>query len=253
MSKRGTVEKVKSGEADYFISNRKDSKGKKIYAADLPDYLKTERKARTPSIETVNEAASARKLRELSNNRTELDKLSLDFERGIVTKKALDSPEFAKIIGEKVAPEIEKLTLDLVNKFKAETGEALKGVEDVTKNLGQRVADLKKDFEQISKITSKVGPMVESSAEEMTESREFFMRQVERLKNTTDALIRQSAGTTNENIKTFNNAVDSIVKTAVSAIKSASPLAPPPIPQTPSQVETAALAQNAANNPPNLP
>lgn len=153
IKKTGTLEEFKSGKAQQWVGTRGGKKQVITTAAELADYEAVAKKKREPTTETKQDLIARRKLLEMSKDFTALDKISLDYERGLVTKKAIDSPEFSTVLAEKVGKELTKAADDATKKL---TDALNKPFDD----LGKLSEDLAKSAVKISDaVKTELGPL----------------------------------------------------------------------------------------------
>ena len=121
-----TLKSIQNGGPGTFT----DAAGRKWTAANIHEYSKPNtRKKYEQSADDIAASVATRRQRELLRDESALGKLSLDYERGLVTKKAIDSPEFsaelAKKMGEQMAVMTKKVTDDINVKLSDDINKAI--------------------------------------------------------------------------------------------------------------------------------
>lgn len=146
MAPRATLKSIKSGGPGVFT----DSAGRKWTAENVSNYTPPGAKLKfEQSADDIAASAATRRQRELLKDESALGKLSLDYERGLVTKKAIDSPEFsaelAKKMGEQMAVMTKKVTDDINIKLSDDInkaiGETTKILTTTANGLSQDIVD----------------------------------------------------------------------------------------------------------------
>jgi ABC-type transporter Mla subunit MlaD len=146
MAPRATLKSIQNGGPGTFT----DAAGRKWTAANISEYSKPNtRKKYEQSADDIAASVATRRQRELLKDESALGKLSLDYERGLVTKKAIDSPEFsaelAKKMGEQMAVMTKKVTDDINVKLSDDInkaiGETTKILTSTANGLSQEIVD----------------------------------------------------------------------------------------------------------------
>lgn len=154
MAPRATLKSIQNGGPGTFT----DAAGRKWTAANISEYNKPNaRKKYEQSAADIEASAATRRQRELLKDDSALGKLSLDYERGLVTKKAIDSPEFsaelAKKMGEQMAVMTKKVTDDINVKLSDDINKA---ISETTKILTTTANGLTNDIVDAANTANKI-------------------------------------------------------------------------------------------------
>lgn len=154
MAPRATLKSIQNGGPGTFT----DAAGRKWTAANISEYSKPNtRKKYEQSADDIAASVATRRQRELLKDDSALGKLSLDYERGLVTKKAIDSPEFsaelAKKMGEQMAVMTKKVTDDINVKLSDDINKA---ISETTKILTTTANGLTNDIVDAANTANKI-------------------------------------------------------------------------------------------------
>lgn len=215
MAPKATLAQIKRGEPGVFT----DAAGRKWTAENVSSYTKPgARQKFQQSAADIEASAATRRQRELLKDESALGKLSLDYERGLVTKKAIDSPEFsaelAKKMGEQMAVMTKKVTDDINIKLSDDINKA---INETTKILTTTANGLSQDIVDAANTANKV---MRESAGKIKDFASLQDAVDANLKRTLDNISKLDASTA-EVKKTLDsvNKLDSAVLTAQKTAK----------------------------------
>lgn len=204
IKKTGTLEEFKSGKAQQWIGTKGGKKQIITTAQELADYEAAAKKKREPSIETKQDLIARRKLLEMSKDFTALDKISLDYERGLVTKKAIDSPEFSTVLAEKVGKELTKAADDATKKLSDAlnkpfddlnklSGELAKSADKISDAVKNELMPLNKEIKNISDhmtiLAEESGKLLRSSEKSHDDSSRYVSESLKQMKEASSSTI----------------------------------------------------------------